>query len=96
MYQLSHQDDLEGNGMLQQAPEDHTIIRKAPLAKRLGVSRAWLERAAKDGRFPKPIQLSARSVGWLSTEVDAWLKARAAERDAAPANNPFEDFDYED
>lgn len=71
------------------------ILRKDELARNLGVSRSWLERASKDGRFPKPIQLSAKSVGWLSTEVDAWLKARAAERDARPRSSSHLDDSFD-
>lgn len=59
------------------------VLRKADLAKSLGVSKIWLERETHAGRFPKPIQLSTRSVGWLSTDIDKWLAAKAAARDAA-------------
>jgi predicted DNA-binding transcriptional regulator AlpA len=38
------------------------------------------------GEFPKPIQISERSVGWFSGEVDAWLEQRRAERDAKAAS----------
>jgi prophage regulatory protein len=34
-----------------------------------------------DGRFPKPIPLGERSVGWIESEIIAWQKARIAERD---------------
>lgn len=72
-----------------EAPEGTAIIRKSTLAQQMGVSIAWLDRAVKSGTFPRPIRLSARSVGWLSTEVDAWLKARAAERETStPAAHP--------
>lgn len=59
------------------------VLRKAELAQSLGVSKLWLERESQAGRFPKPIQLSARAVGWLADDVDAWLAAKAAARDAA-------------
>jgi len=26
-----------------------------------------------EGRFPKPISLGARAVGWVDAEVEAWL-----------------------
>jgi len=35
------------------------------------------------GRFPKPVRLSTRCVGWPADEVDAWLRERITER-AAP------------
>lgn len=47
----------------------------------LGTSMIYAEMAA--GRFPKPIRLSARTVGWLEAEVDEWLRSRVKERDFA-------------
>jgi prophage regulatory protein len=35
------------------------------------------------GIFPKPIRYGSKAVRWLEHEVDAYLDARAAERDAA-------------
>nr|WP_010597693.1 AlpA family phage regulatory protein [Rickettsiella massiliensis] len=34
------------------------------------------------GEFPKPIKLGKRSVGWLESDVDAWIEAciKKAER----------------
>lgn len=35
----------------------------------------WLniKSARFDSSFPKPIKLSTKSIGWLSTEIDKWL-----------------------
>ena len=35
-----------------------------------------------EGKFPAPIRLTAKAVGWLEAEVAAWVAARVAERDA--------------
>jgi prophage regulatory protein len=29
-----------------------------------------------EGKFPKPISLGARAVGWVDAEVEAWLAGR--------------------
>ena len=34
------------------------------------------------GKFPKPIALSANTRGWIEAEVEEFLQARIAERDA--------------
>lgn len=60
-----------------------TILRTPKVQERLGVTRTTLWRWVKAGRFPKPVQLGPQAVGWLEHEIDAWLEARAAERDAA-------------
>lgn len=60
-----------------------TIIRPGPLMKELGVTRHGLKIMRDRKGFPEPIQLGERSVGYIRDEVDAWLEARKAERDAA-------------
>jgi prophage regulatory protein len=30
----------------------------------------------KEGQFPRPINLGARAVGWLESEIDAWIADR--------------------
>jgi len=37
------------------------------------------------GEFPKPLPIGLRAVGWLESEVDAWLETRIAERDRKTA-----------
>ncbi len=34
----------------------------------------------KAGTFPKQISLGFRSVGWLESEIEAWIDGRAAQR----------------
>lgn len=64
------------------------IIRRSETAKKCGnVAPITVDRWADDPRyahlnFPKKVQLGANSVGFVEEEVDAWLAARAAERDA--------------
>ena len=45
-----------------------------------GQSRSTLYARIKDGQWPKPIRLGARSVGWLVTEVRALNADRVAGR----------------
>ena len=61
------------------------IFRMTELTRAVGLSRAWINRLIHDGLFPRPIKLGPRSIGFLVTEVDAWLAARAAERDRTVA-----------
>lgn len=62
-----------------------TIIRPRPLMQELGVNRHGLKIMREREGFPNPIQLGARSVGYLRSEVDAWVESRKAERDAKSA-----------
>jgi prophage regulatory protein len=43
------------------------------------------------GKFPKPIALSVNTRGWIEADVDAFLQARIAERDAGDSWRPLGD-----
>ena len=60
----------------------HRIIRRKEVEGRTGLSRATIYRKVKAGSFPKPLHLTERAVGWLETEVQAFLQARLDERDS--------------
>jgi prophage regulatory protein len=59
------------------------IERPPEVLARTGLKRSTLYALIKQGDFPKPIKLSARAIGFLSSEVDDWIAARAAKRAAA-------------
>lgn len=55
------------------------VLRMKQLVERTGLSRATLYTLiATDPTFAKKIMLSARSIGYLESEVEAWIMARAA------------------
>ena len=59
------------------------VLRWRQVRDVVGLSRSTLWRMSREGRFPQPVQLSsAASVGWLKSEVEAWVRERAAQREA--------------
>jgi len=50
-----------------------TILRRKQVQDRTGLSRSTIYLRISQGSFPKAISLGARAVGWLDSEVDAWL-----------------------
>lgn len=50
-----------------------------------GLARRTLYQEISGSRFPKPVQLTARRVGWPAQEVEAWIAAKIAERDKVVA-----------
>jgi prophage regulatory protein len=44
---------------------------------------AHIARLEKAGTFPKRVRLGQGRVGWVKEEVEAWVRARIAERDNA-------------
>ncbi len=61
------------------------IERRRKVESRTGLSRSTIYAGIKAGTFPKPIQLGAQSVGWLESEIDAWLLERIAASRATSA-----------
>jgi prophage regulatory protein len=61
----------------------NTILSPRRVCERLGISRATLWRISRKGSFPKPIKLSPNRVGFREDEIEAWIAARAAERELA-------------
>jgi prophage regulatory protein len=59
-------------------------LRPADAAAKLGigVSTLWL-RVKSDPSFPRPFKLSERTTVFYERELDAFLAARAAQREAA-------------
>ncbi|KFG95537.1 regulatory protein [Burkholderia paludis] len=54
------------------------ILRIKQLIERTGLSRATLYvLMSSDPTFPKKIKLTARSIGFLESDVDTWIEARA-------------------
>ena len=58
------------------------ILRRREVAQRTGRSVASIYRDMGRGAFPAAVPLSETSVGWLEHEVENWIEARIAERDA--------------
>ena len=58
------------------------ILRRREVQERTGLPSSTIYDLISAGRFPRPIRLGPRAVGWLSHEVDAWIEARRIERDA--------------
>ena len=55
------------------------ILRLPTVQNRTGLSRSSIYLKVSEGRFPKPISLGVRAVGWLESDVDAWLAGRIEE-----------------
>lgn len=60
------------------AKPQHTIIRRKEVEARTGLARATIYALARSGRFPAPIPLAGRAVGWLQSDVDTWIAERVA------------------
>ncbi|MHA3026748.1 helix-turn-helix transcriptional regulator [Chromohalobacter israelensis] len=59
-------------------PQSRTLVRRAEVLRRCGISNSTLHRRLKAGEFPAPIQLGPRAVAWVEEEVDDWIAQRIA------------------
>ena len=55
-------------------PEDDTMLRIGEVVRLTGISGSTMNRMVLDGRFPKPMRLSPRRIGWPAREVKAWKR----------------------
>ena len=57
----------------------HKVMRMNPMCRHIGISRShgyWLRN--NDPTFPRPVRLGKSAIGFLMSDVEAWLKARQA------------------
>ena len=54
-----------------------SIIQRLPHVKeRTGLGRSSIYSGVKAGSFPRPVSLGARAVGWLESDITAWIESR--------------------
>ncbi len=68
-----------------QSPAHTRIIRRRELESRVGLSRSTIYAKLNgtrpgelDPTFPKPIKLGPKAVGWIESEIEAWLASQAS------------------
>lgn len=59
------------------------LIKLPDVCANVGLRKAGVYKAIREGRFPPPIKLGKRAVAWPESVVQGWIQARIA--DAAKA-----------
>ncbi len=54
----------------------NAFLRIGAVLQRTGFSRSMLYAEIAKGNFPRQVSLGARSVGWIESEVDEWIRQR--------------------
>ena len=66
------------------------ILRRTEVQARTGLSRSTLydrlnpQSSRFDSSFPRPLKLGKSAIGFIESEVNAWLEARIAAREVLP------------
>lgn len=55
------------------------FLRLPEVLARTGLSRSTVYVRLEQGRFPRPVSLGGRAVGWIEAEVDDWIRERIDE-----------------
>ena len=55
------------------------VLRRLQVQARTGLARSTIYELIAAGKFPAPIQLTDRAVGWLAHEIDDWISSRIAQ-----------------
>ncbi|AEI35511.1 helix-turn-helix transcriptional regulator [Francisella salina] len=56
------------------------ILRLSQVVEMTGTSKSTIYRWINSSQFPKPLNLSSSSVGWLETEVNDWIQSKIQAR----------------
>jgi prophage regulatory protein len=65
------------SGKEQAMSEKTPSLKRLPeVLNRVGYSRSTIYQLMAEGKFPKPISLGARAVGWLESDIDEWITQR--------------------
>ncbi len=49
------------------------VLRLPQVLAKTGLSRSTTYSMISEGKFPKPVKLSKRAVGWVDADVEQWL-----------------------
>lgn len=59
--------------MSEQVQKTVRILRRNEVESRIGLARSTIYKRIADQTFPKPVPLGPRAVGWIESEISAWL-----------------------
>ncbi len=60
----------------QKTPGQVRFLRLPEVMARTGLSRSTIYVRLDQGRFPRPVSLGGRAVGWIEAELDEWMRER--------------------
>ena len=52
------------------------FLRMPSVIRRTGLGRSTIYRLIAERKFPSPVKLSGRAVGWRRSDLDRWSEAR--------------------
>lgn len=62
-----------------------SLLTFKSVAAATGISRTTMKRMTECGKFPHPVKVGGK-IAYVSSEIDAWINDRIAERDEVQTN----------
>ena len=62
-----------------------SIIRLPAVKARTGLSRSTIYLRISQDKFPRPVNLGGRAVGWVESEINTWLDQQISRTRNAPS-----------
>jgi prophage regulatory protein len=53
---------------------DSEFLRLPSVLRRTGLGRSTIYRLVADEKFPAPVKLSGRAIGWRQSDLERWSK----------------------
>jgi prophage regulatory protein len=72
-----------GNTVAEPTTTPIRLIRRPEVVRVVGLQRAAIYALMREGRFPQAVRITARSVGWIESEIQAWLAEKVRARAVA-------------
>ena len=82
---------MKGKGIYMSTREAR-IVRLPEVMRMTGLGESTIHRRYRDGTFPRPLRLGAKSIGWRREEVLEWVDSLPR---AGAANGDVRDGDRE-
>jgi prophage regulatory protein len=58
----------------------NNVLRLKHVITKTGLSKSSIYSLLAENKFPKRVQLSARSIGFLESEIDLWIAEKLSNR----------------
>lgn len=65
----------------------HTILRLPKVTERTGLAKSTIYKMMAKNKFPCPISLGAKAVGWLEGDINDWIEQRISKSVNDNTNN---------
>ena len=63
---------------------DSEFLRLPSVLRRTGLGRSTIYRLVADEKFPAPVKLSGRAIGWRQSDLERWSKELQTQAQEGP------------